>query len=123
MSCLFCPPKDPIVAENSDAVAIRDAHPVAPGHSLVIPRRHVEDVMALSSGELAACFELVRDVVERLRQAYSPDGFNVGVNIGKAAGQTVGHAHIHVIPRSVGDVPDPRGGVRGVIPGKRRYQS
>lgn len=116
-SCPFCSPNRAIVAENTLAYAIRDGFPVSPGHTLVIPRRHVETVLGLTEQETAACWELVRAVCS----AGQADGFNIGMNCGAAAGQTVGHAHIHVIPRYIGDVAEPRGGVRHVIPGKGTY--
>ena len=121
MKCIFCDPGRPIVAENDHACAIRDAFPVSTGHTLVIPREHVSDILRLSPQSYAACFELVRSVAAELEAALGPDGFNIGVNCGEAAGQTVMHAHIHVIPRFTGDTANPRGGVRGVIAGKGDY--
>ena len=121
MKCIFCDPGRPIVAENDHACAIRDAFPVSTGHTLVIPREHVSDILRLSPQSYAACFELVRSVAAELEATLGPDGFNIGVNCGEAAGQTVMHAHIHVIPRFTGDTANPRGGVRGVIAGKGDY--
>jgi len=121
MSCIFCNPDRPIVVQNELAYAIRDGFPVSPGHTLVIPRRHAATVLDLTADELTACFSLVGLLVVLLEDELHPNGFNIGMNCGEAAGQTVMHAHIHVIPRFAGDVPNPRGGVRHVIPGKGSY--
>ena len=110
------------VASNDLAFAIRDAYPVSPGHTLVITRRLVPDWFSATPEEQAAVMALVEEVRRALDQeAPRPDGYNVGFNAGEAAGQTVMHLHVHVIPRFRGDMPDPRGGVRGVITGKQRY--
>ena len=121
MNCPFCDPDRTIVCSNASAIAVRDAYPVSEGHTLVIPVKHEPDLTRLDSASYSECFDLVRTVIEGLTQEFDPAGFNVGVNIGKAAGQTVNHAHIHVIPRYENDTPNPRGGVRGVIPGKADY--
>jgi superfamily II DNA or RNA helicase/diadenosine tetraphosphate (Ap4A) HIT family hydrolase len=109
------------VASNHLAFAVRDRFPVSPGHTLVITRRVVTDWFAASRDEQHAVLELVGVVKEQLEQALRPDGFNVGFNAGQAAGQTVMHLHVHVIPRFRGDVEDPRGGVRYVIPANGNY--
>lgn len=119
--CIFCAPAREHIAENEYAVAVFDNFPVSPGHTLVLPRRHVATIWDLRANEYAASFELVRDLKAILNARFSPDGYNVGVNCGKAAGQSVWHAHIHVIPRFNGDTPNPRGGVRHVIPLKGNY--
>ena len=119
--CIFCNPRDAILAENAHALAFLDTYPVSRGHALIVPRRHALTIFELSDEEYADCFGLVRPLKDLLLARFAPDGFNVGTNCGKAAGQSVWHAHIHVIPRYDGDVPDPRGGVRGVIPRKARY--
>jgi diadenosine tetraphosphate (Ap4A) HIT family hydrolase len=106
---------------NSHAVAFSDAFPVAAGHTLVVPRRHVASVFDLAAEEYAALWALVAAVRARLAAASGADGFTIGVNDGAAAGQTVAHAHVHVIPRRAGDVPDPRGGVRWVLPERAAY--
>jgi len=122
-SCLFCTiPVQRIIASNEFAYAIRDGFPVTPLHTLVIPKRHVDDYFGLSREELLACHELLL----RLRTEISSedaevDGFNVGMNAGLVAGQNIFHCHIHLIPRRKGDVENPRGGVRHVIPGKGFY--
>ncbi len=119
--CPFCPPAHPLLFRHGLALAFADAYPVNPGHTLVIPVRHVADYFELSDAEKVACWALVDQVRAHLQAQYQPDGFNIGINCGAAAGQTVWHAHIHVIPRYAGDVAEPRGGVRGVIPGKKEY--
>lgn len=105
----------------NDAAAFPDGFPVSPGHTLVVPRRHVASYFELLAHEQAAIWSLVSEVQRSLEQQYRPAGFNVGVNVGAAAGQTVWHAHVHVIPRYEGDVDDPRGGVRWVIGAKAAY--
>jgi len=121
--CLFCgiQQKD-IIEENELAIAKRDHYPVSKFHTLVISKRHVEDYFDLSKDELRACnilLKYIRD--EILKEDSSVEGFNIGVNSGAIAGQTVLHCHIHLIPRRLGDVDDPRGGVRSVIPSRRDY--
>lgn len=122
-ACIFCSPEAlKIFAQNDLAFAIWDAFPVAKGHALVIPKRHVAEYFGLSSEELIACHELLvqaRHLI--LEQDPSVQGFNIGLNAGEAAGQTVFHCHFHLIPRRLGDVAEPRGGVRNVIPGKGSY--
>ena len=119
--CIFCAPKREILAENAHALAFFDSYPVSRGHALVVPRRHAISLFDLSDAEYADCFRLVPPLKDLLLARFAPDGFNVGANCGEAAGQSVWHAHIHLIPRYKGDVPDPRGGVRGVIPYKAGY--
>lgn len=109
------------VNQNDYAAAIRDIYPVSPGHTLIIPKRIVPSIFDLSSVELGGCWELLCIERERLIKELRPDGFNIGTNIGLVAGQTISHAHIHMIPRYKGDHPSPRGGVRAVIPGKADY--
>jgi diadenosine tetraphosphate (Ap4A) HIT family hydrolase len=116
--CIFCEPDREILVENALAIAVFDHYPVSPGHALVLPRRHVVTIWELEPDEYDACFRLVRELCPILAMRYGPDGFNVGVNCGAAAGQSIWHAHIHVIPRYEGDVADPLGGVRHVIPRK-----
>lgn len=114
-------PSSAWVAENALAFAIRDRHPVSPGHTLVITRRVVADWFSASLDERAAVFELVEAVKRQIDSERRPDGYNVGFNSGAAAGQTVPHLHVHVIPRYRGDMDDPRGGVRHVIPSAGNY--
>jgi diadenosine tetraphosphate (Ap4A) HIT family hydrolase len=121
--CLFCTiPKERVIASNDLAYAIRDGFPVTPLHTLIIPKRHVEDYFGLSQAELGACNDLLMKLRSSiLAEDYEVEGFNIGMNAGAAAGQTIFHCHIHLIPRRKGDVENPRGGVRHVIPGKGFY--
>jgi diadenosine tetraphosphate (Ap4A) HIT family hydrolase len=109
--------EDRVIEADDHAYAVLDAYPVSPGHTLIIVRRHVEDVFELERKE----FESVVRLTQRLDRAYQPNGYNIGVNVGQAAGQTIIHVHFHVIPRYLGDSVDPTGGVRNVIPGRGRY--
>lgn len=120
MECPFCNP-DQIIMENDLAYAIFDRYPVGPGHILIITKRHVDSFFDTSAAERQALNKLLEDCKSLLDARYSPDGYNVGVNCGSAAGQTIFHVHVHLIPRYFGDLEDPRGGVRGVIPAKRKY--
>lgn len=121
-ACPFCSvPAERIVWQSPLVIAIRDGFPVSPGHTLVIPRRHVETYFEASAEEQAEVWSAVEEVKRALDAELAPAGYNVGFNAGRAAGQTVMHLHVHVIPRYVGDVEDPRGGVRGVIPGRQKY--
>ena len=115
MSFLEVPETD-WIASNDLAFAIRDRFPVTEGHTLVITRRVVASWFDATPAERSALLDLVDQVRRRLDETHQPDGYNVGVNVGTAAGQTVPHLHVHVIPRYRGDMPDPRGGVRHVIP-------
>jgi ATP adenylyltransferase len=121
MKCPFCNPDREIIAENEHALAILDDYPISPGHALVIPRRHTQTIFDLNDAEYAGCFDLAREVKGVLEEKHFTDAFNIGVNCGDVAGQTVEHAHIHVIPRYPDDVDDPRGGVRHIIPDKGYY--
>jgi diadenosine tetraphosphate (Ap4A) HIT family hydrolase len=103
------------------AVSFPDASPVSPGYTLVIPRRDEADYFSLSDEENVAVWRLVDDVRRALDRDLRPDGNTIGLNAGAAAGQTVEHAHIHVIPRYSGDVPDPRGGIRWIFPDRARW--
>jgi len=121
LDCPFCDIDRKIVAQNSGAIAIRDMYPVSSGHTLVVPRQHANQLTELDSIVYTDCFSLVRTVMADLQRTHNPDGINIGVNCGESAGQTINHVHIHVIPRYKGDVPNPQGGIRGVIPGKADY--
>ena len=114
-------PQDRWVAANDLAFAIRDGYPVSPGHTLVVPHRLIATWFDATTDEQVAIFALVEAVKRQLDTELRPDGYNIGINAGAAAGQTVPHLHVHVIPRFAGDVADPRGGVRHVIPGKGNY--
>ena len=111
-----------IVAESELALAFADKYPVSEGHTLVVPKRVVAGLFELDEQEQAAVWKLVAEVRTVLAERLKPDGFNIGLNDGPAAGQTVMHAHVHIIPRYRGDQADPEGGVRGVIPEKRKYR-
>jgi len=122
--CPFCPVKDrEILASHPLAVAIKDSFPLTRGHALVLPRRHVASFFALTSDERFAVLELLDRAKAALDAEYAPDGYNIGVNDGAAAGQTVMHLHVHLIPRYKGDADDPRGGVRWIFPKKADYWS
>jgi diadenosine tetraphosphate (Ap4A) HIT family hydrolase len=122
--CPFCTlPESRIVAENAHGLVIRDAYPVSPGHTLVIPKRHMGSFFELTPAERSDLLALLDQAREELQVSLHPDGFNIGINDGAAAGQTVPHLHIHLIPRFRGDHEDPRGGIRWVIPAKARYWS
>jgi diadenosine tetraphosphate (Ap4A) HIT family hydrolase len=120
--CIFCNAEHRIHLANALAFATRDAAPVSPGHTLVVPRRHCESPFELTPDEALACFALLRDVrAELMASGRPPDGFNVGVNVGAAGGQSVPHVHVHVIPRYRGDVAEPRGGIRNILPFHHRH--
>lgn len=121
-SCPFCQIEDArLVDENANAVAIHDGFPVSPGHTLIIPRRHIGSFFEAAAEERSAMLNLLDLARKRLLTELSPAGFNIGINDGLAAGQTVPHLHIHLIPRFEGDVSDPRGGVRWIIPEHADY--
>jgi diadenosine tetraphosphate (Ap4A) HIT family hydrolase len=120
--CPFCnPPEEDIVTRNELCYARWDRYPVSRGHLLVIPFRHAADYFSLTLEEKHAVLALVDVSREVIEAEFSPAGYNIGFNVGAVAGQTVMHCHCHVIPRYAGDVPDARGGIRGVVPGKWRY--
>ncbi|WP_295002492.1 HIT family protein [uncultured Dechloromonas sp.] len=122
MTCPFCTlPPERIVEENDHAVWIYDGFPVSPGHCLIIPKRHVGSFFEVSAEERIAMLALLDKAKVVIEEKYQPDAFNIGINDGAAAGQTVPHLHLHLIPRYEGDVPDARGGVRWVIPEKADY--
>ena len=125
MPCIFCDlPADRIVFQNELAIAFYDGYPVSDSHALVIPKRHVVDYWGLTQAERDASHDLLENLRDSIQQK-DPlvTGFNIGLNAGESAGQTVFHCHFHLIPRRDGDVPNPRGGVRHVIPGKGHYKS
>jgi diadenosine tetraphosphate (Ap4A) HIT family hydrolase len=120
--CPFCQlPPERITGANGLGLMIRDAYPVSPGHTLIIPKRHIGSFFELTPDERNALLELLEQAQEELQRRHQPQGYNIGINDGPAAGQTVPHLHIHLIPRYRGDVTDPRGGVRWVMPEKARY--
>ena len=124
--CLFCgiqtTDRKRVVAENDLAYAIRDGFEVTVGHTLFIPKRHTEDYFGLTQAEVNAINTLMADQ-KKLLESEDPtiDGFNIGMNCGESAGQTIFHCHVHLIPRRKGDVENPRGGVRHIIAGKGFY--
>jgi diadenosine tetraphosphate (Ap4A) HIT family hydrolase len=123
-TCPFCTlPANRIVLENFDGMVIDDGFPISPGHTLIIPRRHVGSFFDLSEAERNSLLSLLEGAKRRLDKQFGPDGYNIGINDGLAAGQTVPHLHIHLIPRFHGDREDPRGGVRWIIPEKADYWS
>ena len=123
MTCLLCEiPKDRIIASNEYAYAIRDGYPVSPLHTLIIPFRHAVDYFELTEPELLACHALIHEMKQSiLLEDPTVSAFNIGMNAGREAGQTIFHCHIHLIPRRLGDLQDPRGGVRNILPDKSGY--
>ena len=125
-NCPFCNieklvDKDRIVYQDGTWIAIYDNYPVSEGHVLLIPKRHVETFFNLNMVEFGSLGVTIGIIKMILDKKFHPDGYNIGANCGEAAGQTVMHCHIHIIPRYKGDMNDPRGGVRGVIPDKQKY--
>jgi diadenosine tetraphosphate (Ap4A) HIT family hydrolase len=110
-----------IIAETEHAFAIRDGYPISEGHTLLIPKRHFASFFDATDAERLALLHLLEAEKQRLDKELSPNGYNIGINDGTAAGQTVSHLHIHLIPRYVGDVEDPRGGIRLIMPHKAKY--
>ena len=120
MTCVFCQIDDSVL-ENDLAIAFYDKYPVNKGHLLIIPKRHVEQYFDLTDQERSGIDQVLFEGKRMIDEKYQPDGYNIGINCGEAAGQTIFHVHVHLIPRFRGDMEDPRGGVRGVIPEKRMY--
>ena len=122
--CIFCKiRKEELQFENKLAYSSTDSYPVSQFHSLIVPKRHVETYFELTKDEILACNELILKTREKiLKQDSSVKGFNIGTNAGKFAGQSIIHCHIHLIPRREGDVENPQGGVRSVIPKKQHYK-
>lgn len=122
--CIFCEGSgicERAEAENDHAYLCWDKNPVSPGHMLVIPKQHVESYFDLTEQQNLAMLELLHKSKSMIDEKYSPDAYNIGINDGIEAGRTVHHVHIHIIPRHKGDVENPRGGVRHIIPGKGDY--
>ena len=122
--CIFCKIiKEELQFENKLAYSSIDSYPVSEFHSLIVPKRHVETYFELTNKEIQACNDLILKTKEKiLKQDSSVKGFNIGTNAGKVAGQSIMHCHIHLIPRREGDVENPQGGVRSVIPKKQHYK-
>lgn len=122
MTCPFCnPAEDRMLATGELVIAIMDRYPVSRGHALIIPRRHVASYFDLTEAERTEMQEMLIAMKLRMDAELKPDGYNFGVNAGRAAGQTIEHVHMHLIPRYDGDMADPRGGVRGVIPEQQKH--
>jgi len=120
--CPFCSiAADKIISQNSLSFTVRDALPVSPGHTLILPKRHIASIFEATNEEVTALWEALQKSRKELIKEFSPDGFNIGINDGLAAGQTILHLHIHIIPRYEGDMPDPRGGMRWIFPDKAVY--
>lgn len=120
-NCPFCIDYGEAICSHEHCYGVYDANPVSPGHALVIARRHVASFLDLTPGEYQDMWAGLVVVTRVIRERFSPDGFNYGINDGQAAGQTIYHVHLHVIPRYRGDMGDPRGGVRHIIPGRGCY--
>ncbi|WP_293653118.1 HIT family protein [Thiolapillus sp.] len=120
--CPFCHlPQKRILLSNAYGIAIRDAYPVSVGHTLILPHRHVASFFEIKPEERMALLDLLDEARITLDKLNRPEGYNIGINDGITAGQTISHLHIHLIPRYKGDLPDPRGGVRWIFPKKAKY--
>ena len=121
--CLFCTTKkEDIIKENQFAYATFDSYPVSSQHCLIVPKRHIKDYFELNKEEVIGCDQLIKKIKNQVeKNDKTIKGFNIGINSGKVAGQSIMHCHIHLIPRREGDVENPQGGVRGVIPLKQHY--
>ena len=122
--CLFCNTRESgFTLQNELAYASYDTYPVSKHHCLIIPKRHIKDFFELTDKELLACNDLIKKVKDEIKKKDpNINGFNLGTNIGKASGQSILHCHFHLIPRRLGDVENPQGGVRSVIPNKQHYK-
>ena len=122
--CIFCIiRKEALQFENQLAYSSKDSYPVSQFHSLIVPKRHVETYFELTKDEILSCNELILKTKEKiLKEDSRVEGFNIGTNAGKVSGQSIMHCHIHLIPRREGDVENPQGGVRSVIPKKQHYK-
>ena len=122
--CLFCKwknEKEKIILENQVSFAVFDEFAVSKGHIIFMTKRHVKDFFETTREERIAIFELIDEAKKMIDKKYNPSGYNIGMNCGVSAGQSVMHIHVHLIPRYDGDVENPRGGIRGVIPQKQNY--
>lgn len=123
--CLFCDRNNPeehtIIDENDLFYARWDNFPVSDGHAEIVPKRHIKSLFELTNNELIQLFDLLKKIKDIIQNEHNPDAFNIGVNEGEEAGRTVNHLHVHIIPRYKGDVENPRGGIRNVIPKKGSY--
>lgn len=121
--CVFCDKikNNEVIKLTDEWMCIEDAYPVSPGHMLIIPKKHVASIDSISLTEWQSLYQSIKQCKAIINEKYNPDGFNIGINQGEAAGQTINHLHVHIIPRYKGDMGNPRGGVRGVIPDKQKY--
>jgi diadenosine tetraphosphate (Ap4A) HIT family hydrolase len=117
-ACELCTPQD-VVFESDFAYVAREKKPLSEGHVIVAPKRHVADFFEMSAAEQGSVLALLNRARKRIQEEYAPDGYNIGVNVGKAAGQSRMHVHVHLIPRYAGDVADPSGGIRCVLAGRK----
>ena len=126
VDCEFCEinmHKDEVLISDKYFYIKWDKYPVNPGHALIISKRHISSLSELKSKEASSLFRMLKKAKKIIKEKYHPGGFNFGVNEGRIAGQTIAHLHVHIIPRHKGDVKDPWGGIRNIIPGKGRYPS
>ena len=120
--CLFCSPaNEALLARNDNVIILWDSFPISPGHAIVTPLHHAASWSDLTRDEKIAIFDGIDTAQQEIEKQYSPDGYNIGINDGTVAGQTIMHVHLHVIPRYAGDSDDPRGGIRWILPDKARY--
>jgi len=123
-NCVFCKlPKERVIMETDLWFVVRDGFPISPGHTLIIPKRHINDYFDIVENEHKSLHDVINQSKVLLEVEFQPDGYNIGINCGEEAGQTVMHLHIHLIPRYKGDCDDPRGGVRWIFPDKADYWS
>ena len=120
-NCIFCRKVD-LIYEGDLIYISQDKYPVSPGHLLIVPKRHVPNYFDCTNNEVAELWDALHLAKQIIENDHKPDSYNIGVNVSKVAGQSIPHTHIHLIPRYEGDVPDPRGGVRSVIPANRTYK-
>lgn len=124
-NCLFCDWKNKeanrLITQSANFYARYDKFPANPGHCEIIPKKHLQSFFSLNQKQITECYRLIKKVKKLIDKKFKPHSYNIGVNEGEAAGRTIHHLHIHLIPRYTGDVKNPRGGVRNVIPGKGNY--
>jgi diadenosine tetraphosphate (Ap4A) HIT family hydrolase len=122
MTCLFCNlPKDRIKNENDSFIVVRDNFPISKGHTLIIPKRHIASFFELETTEFEALKPILDQAKKDLDTEFNPQSYNIGINDGECAGQTINHLHVHLIPRYKGDQENPKGGIRWIFPDKAKY--